>query len=105
MSNLNFNEIGSTIRVNLGYDITSSTPTLVMQPEVGLETKEITDGVTIPLTTVVTELETFNSGEYIEYKTIDGDLDYIGRWRKKAKLTFSASDIQQSNFEKFRVLA
>lgn len=104
MSNLNLNEIGSIIRVNLNEDITASTPTLILQPELG-NAKEITTGVTIPLVTVVTELETFESGEYIEYKTIDGDLDYVGRWRKKAKLFFTSSDIQQNDFEKFRVLA
>jgi hypothetical protein len=103
MSNLNFNEIGSIIRVNLGYDITASTPELILQPELG-ETKEITTGVTIPGVTVVTDIETFTAGEYIEYLTIDGDLDYTGRWRKKAKLTFSSNNIQQNDFEKFRVL-
>ena len=102
--NLNFNEIGSPIRVNVGYDITASTPTLILQPEIG-ETKLITTGVTIPGVTVETDLETFTSGEYIEYQTIDGDLDYIGRWRKKAKLDFSSTDIQQNDFTKFRVLA
>ena len=102
--NLNFDEIGSIIRVNLSYAITSATPTLVLQPEIG-ETKLITDGVTIPSVTVETELETFTGGEYIEYKTVKGDLDYVGRWRKKAKLYFSDSDIQQSDFVKFRVLA
>ena len=104
MDNLNLNEIGSIIRVNLNKDITLSTPTLILQPEVG-ETKEITSGVTIPNVTVITDLETFTAGEYIEYTTIDGDLDYVGRWRKKAKLTFSSSDIEQNDFEKFRVLA
>ena len=103
MSNLNFNEIGSIIRVNLGYDITASTPKLILQPELG-ETKEISTGVTIPGVTVITDIETFTAGEYIEYLTIDGDLDYAGRWRKKAKLTFSSSDIQQNDFKKFRVL-
>ncbi len=102
--NLNFNEVGSTIRVNVGYTITGSTPTLILQPELG-ETKEITTGVTIPVTTVITDNETFTAGEYIEYLTIDGDLDYVGRWRKKAKLNFSSSDIQQNDFQKFRVLA
>ena len=101
---LNFNEIGSIIRVNLGFDITASTPALILQPEIG-QTKEITTCVTIPGVTVVTDLETFTAGEYIEYATIGGDLDYIGRWRKKAKLGFSATDIRQSDFVKFRVLA
>lgn len=104
MKNLNLNEIGSIIRVNLGQDITAATPTLILQPELG-SAKEITAGVTIPLVTVETDLETFEAGEYIEYKTIDGDLDYVGRWRKKAKLNFSASDIRQNDFELFRVLA
>ena len=103
MSNLNFDEIGSIIRVNVGYDIASSAPTLILQPEVGA-TKYITDGVTIPAVTVETELETFEPGEYLEYKTKEGDLDYVGRWRKKAKLEFSADDMQQTDFVKFRVL-
>ena len=104
MENLNFNEIGSTIRVNLGTDITASTPTLILEPEVGM-IKEITTGVTIPNVTVETDLETFEAGEYIEYLTKDGDLDYVGRWRKKAKLDFNSSDIRQNDFKRFRVLA
>ncbi len=104
MSNLNHNEIGSIIRVNLGYDITGATPELILQPEVGY-TKTISNGVTIPVVTVVTDLETFTAGEYIEYTTIANDLDYVGRWKRKAKLTYSADNVQQSDYEKFRVLA
>ena len=84
--------------------ITAATPKLVLQPELG-ETKVIETGVTIPNVTVITDLETFNAGEYIEYKTIDGDLDYVGRWRKKAQLNFSSTNIQQNDFKKFKVLA
>jgi hypothetical protein len=104
MGNLNFNEIGSVIRVNLGYDITGTMPTLILQPEIGFD-KEFVTGVTIPVSTVVTDLETFTAGEYIEYTTVDGDLDYIGRWRKKAKIEVNSADIQQNDFVKFRVLA
>ena len=104
MSNLNFDEIGSIIRVNVGYDITGTIPTLMLQPEVGV-TKEFIDGVTIPNNTIVTELETFTAGEYIEYTTKTRDLDYVGRWRKKAKIKVSESDIQQTDYTKFRVLA
>ncbi len=103
MANLNFNEIGQIIRVNVGKDISSSTPTLILQPEAG-ETKEITTGVTIPNIKVVTDAETFEANEYIEYTTIIDDLDYVGRWKKKAKLEFSASNIEQTDFVKFRVL-
>jgi hypothetical protein len=103
LSNLNFKEIGQVIRVNLGEDISLATPTLVLLPEVGT-VKNITDGVTIPAVQVVVGDETFEANEYIEYTTIKDDLDYVGRWKKKAKLTFSDSDVQQNDYEKFRVL-
>jgi hypothetical protein len=104
MSNLNFKEVGSIIRVNTGEDISLSTPTLMLQPELG-KTKEITDGVTIPNVAVVVNGEAFEANEYIEYTTKECDLDYIGRWRKKAKLDFSTTDIRQTDYQKFRVLA
>ena len=107
MSNLNFNEIGQVIRVQLGQDLTLvsplPTPSLILRPEIG-EIKTITSGVTIPTSTVVVGEETFYAYEYIEYTTIDGDLDYAGRWKKKYKLEFSTANIEQGDFEKFRVL-
>ena len=104
MGNLNLNEVGQPIRINLSDDISLSTPTLILQPEIGI-TKEITDGVTIPAVNVTVGDETLLANEYIEYFTKDGDLDYVGRWRFKAKLDFSSSDIRQTDFQKFRVLA
>ena len=101
--NLNFNEIGQVIRVNVGSDISTSTPTLILQPEIG-EAKEITSGVTVGIVDVIDGDETFYADEYIEYTTVKDDLDYVGRWKKKAKLDFSASLISQTDFEKFRVL-
>lgn len=103
MGNLNLNEVGQPIRINLGDDISLSTPTLILQPEIGI-TKEITDGVTVPAVNVTVGDETLLANEYIEYFTKDGDLDYVGRWRFKAKLDFSSSDIRQTDFQKFRVL-
>jgi len=44
MGNLNFKEVGQPIRINLGEDISLSTPTLILQPEVG-KTKKITKPV------------------------------------------------------------
>ena len=104
MGNLNYNEIGQPIRINLGEDITLATPTLILWPEIGNQ-KDITDGVTIPNTNVTVGDETLLAGEYIEYYTRDGDLDYAGRWKFKTKLTFSTTDIRQTDFQKFRVLA
>ncbi|NRA76698.1 MAG: hypothetical protein HRU18_00700 [Pseudoalteromonas sp.] len=104
MGSLNLNEVGQPIRINLGDDISLSTPTLILQPEIGI-TKEITSGVTIPAVNITIGDETLLANEYIEYFTKDGDLDYVGRWRFKAKLDFSSSDIRQTDFQKFRVLA
>lgn len=107
MSNLNFNEIGQVIRVQLGQDLTLvsplPTPTLLLQPENG-ETKEITAGVTIPTSSVTVGNETFEAYEYIEYTTIAKDLDYVGRWKKKYMLEFTTANIEQGDYEKFRVL-
>lgn len=102
--NLNLNEIGQPIRINLGEDISLSTPTLILLPEVGNQ-KNITDGVTIPNSDVTVGDETLLAGEYIEYFTKDKDLDYVGRWKFKAKLDFSSTDIRQTDYQKFRVLA
>ena len=104
MGNLNKNEVGQPIRINLGEDITLATPTLILWPEIGIQ-KDITEGVTIPNTDVTVGDETLLAGEYIEYFTRDGDLDYTGRWKFKTKLTFSTTDIRQTDFQKFRVLA
>lgn len=104
MGNLNYNEVGQPIRINLGEDITLSAPTLILLPEIGNQ-KEITDGVTIPDANVIVGDETLLAGEYIEYFTKDGDLDYTGRWKFKVKLAFSSTDIRQTDFQKFRVLS
>jgi len=104
MGNMNKHEVGQPIRINFGEDISLATPTLILQPEVG-NTKEITTGVTIPAVDVTVDDETLLAGEYIEYFTQLHDLDYVGRWRNKAKLDFNSTDIRQSDYEKFRVLA
>ena len=104
MGNLNHNEIGQPIRINLGEDISLSTPTLILQPEVG-KTKNITSGVTVPAVPVTVGDETLLANEYVEYFTKEDDLDYVGRWRFKAKLDFSSTDIRQTDYQKFRVLA
>ena len=100
---MNFNEVGQPIRINLGEDISLSTPTLILQPELG-NTKDIQQGVTIPTSDVTVGDETLLANEYIEYFTKDKDLDYVGRWKFKAKLTFSDTDIRQTDFQKFKVL-
>ena len=57
MGNANFNEIGYPIRINFSEDISSATPTLILQPQLGAK-KEITDGVTIPIVDVTVGSQT-----------------------------------------------
>jgi len=104
MGSLNFKEIGQPIRINLNEDISLATPTLILEPKLG-EKKEITSGVTIPAADVTVNGVTLNANEYVEYITKETDLDYIGQWRFKAKLNFSPTDIRQTDFQRFTVLA
>lgn len=103
MSGLNKGEIGQPLRINVGEDISAATSAVIIaQPEVGT-IKEFT--ATIPATPVTVDNVTLNANEYAEYTTLTTeDLDYVGRWRMKLKLTFSASDVRQTNYTKFRVL-
>ena len=103
MSDLNKGEIGQPLRINFGEDISNATEALILsQPEIGT-TKEFV--ATIPATPVTVNGTTFNANEYVEYITTSKeDQDYVGRWRYKAKLTFSSTDVRQSNYFKYRVL-
>lgn len=104
MSNLNRGEIGSVIRVIAGEDISSATSVeMILEPELGA-IKEFV--ATVPGVTIEVDGITYTANEYAEYTTVsEEDLNYIGRWRKKIKYTFSSVDVKQTNFQKFRVLA
>ena len=68
------------------------------------QVKEFT--ATVPNVNVTVDGVTLLANEYAEYTTLKvEDLDYIGRWRMKLKATFSSTDIRQTNYQKFRVLA
>ena len=103
MSNLNYKEIGQVIRVNAGKDISTATPTLALLPAVG-DKKTFTDGVSIPAVDVTVGVDTYLANEYIEYTTTEEDLDYAGLWKKKAFLNFSAANVEQTDYVKFRVM-
>ena len=104
MSNPNKGEIGVIIRVDAGEDISSATKVLILaQPELGI-IKEFV--ATVPSSDVTVDGITFTANEYAEFTTTsEDDLDYVGRWRNKIKATFSSTDIRQTNYVKFRVLA
>ena len=100
---LNKGEIGQPIRINYSTDISLATAELIIEPKVG-STKTFT--ATIPSSPVVVDGVTLAADEYIEYTTLNAsDLDYIGRYRYKGKLTFSSTDVRQSDYQFFTVLA
>jgi hypothetical protein len=103
MSDYNKGEIGSIIRVNAGQDISSATSVLIMlEPEVGT-IKEFV--ATVPAVQVTVDNVVYPANQYAEYTTILAtDLDYSGKWRKKAAITFSSALVTQTNYVKFRVL-
>ena len=104
MSNYNKGEIGAVIRVDAGEDISSATSVLIrLRPEVG-EVTQFT--ATVPASSVTVGDTTYTANEYAEYTTLaETDLDYVGRWDKKAVSTFSSADIRQTDYERFRVLS
>ena len=103
MSDLNKGEIGQPLRINFGVDISLATAEMLVEPEIGT-LKTFT--ALIPATPVTVDGVVLAANEYVEYTTVSkDDLDYVGRWRYKAKLAFSSTDIRQSNYVKFRVLA
>ena len=104
MSDLNKGEIGQPLVVNFGEDISSATSSIIdLQPELGVK-KEFTG--TIPATNFVVDgVILALANEYVLYTTLTKeDLDYVGRVRMRAKLTFSSTDERKSNYVKFRVL-
>jgi len=104
MSDLNKGEIGQPLVVNFGEDISLATAAIIdLEPEVGT-LKEFV--ATIPATNFVVDGAILAlANEYALYTTLTkDDLDYIGRVRMRAKLTFSSTDERKSNYVKFRVL-
>ena len=104
MGSVNKGEIGQPLRVSIGENISLSTSAIIIaEPEVGI-TKEFT--AIIPDVDVTVGGVTLNANEYAEYTTLTiDDLDYVGRWRMKLKATFASTDVRQTDYVKFRVLA
>lgn len=102
MSGLNVGEILQPLRINLNEDISTATSVLMLlQPEYGT-TKELT--ATAPDTPVTINGVTLNANEYVEYITaLESDLDYAGRWRMRAKVTFPDGSVKKTDYVKFRV--
>lgn len=87
---LKVGEIGKTIRVDAGFDMSFNTElTLVfIKPDGTTLTKLSADGVTAPGVEVTApDGEVFESNQYFEYDFVSGDLDQSGQWMVYGKYT------------------
>ena len=102
MPNINKNEYGQTLRVNLGEDISTATDyILIIEPKYGEELEKT--GV-LGVVNVVEGDETYLANEYITYVTSDGDIDKAGQWRVKGQADLSATNRVISDYKYFTVL-
>jgi hypothetical protein len=93
MPDLNKNEYGQKIYVNMGEDISTNIAiSMEIQSRIGdLKTLSSSDGVAVGTVNIDVDDETFIANEYLEYTIKDGDLDGAGVWRKKGIVEIDAT--------------
>ena len=103
----NQGEYGEVLRARVGVDVSTNIGlTFILQPQSGETiTRTESDGVVVGTVDVVVGDETYNENQYLEYVTLDGDIDYVGRWRKQARAKLSPTVERVGDFERFEVLA
>lgn len=100
--NLNKDEYGQTIRVNIGQDITLATDLkVIIEPQRGAKLEKTG---TLGMTQVTEDDEIYLANEYIEYITQIGDLSYAGQWRAKGTAVISATENAVGDYKRFTVL-
>ena len=106
MPDLNKNEYGQTIHVNLGEDISSFTAlNLILEPNIGSKLqKSASDGVSLGASNIAVDDENYLANQYISYTIKQGDLDKEGQWRVKGEATLSATNKVISDYSRFTVL-
>jgi len=103
---LNENEFGSVITVDMGRDVSTNIGLEVaLEPELGDE-KIFTqsDGVTVGSVNITEGDETFLANTYLQYTLKDGDLDFVGPWRKRGRVKVDPANEVVGNFVQFQVL-
>lgn len=101
---MNVNEYGQLFRFNAFTDISSTTPTLILEPRVGECIERTIPDISIPAATITVNGQTFNANEYVEYVVQEGDLTYAGRWRAKLKTLYSPTKELISDWQRFTVM-
>lgn len=103
--NLNKNEYGQKVYVNMGEDVsTATTITMILQPQIGEKLEKVAaDGVAVGSTNITVDDENLIANEYLEYTIKEGDLSYSGMWRKKGEAQLTSTNKVISNYSKFEV--
>lgn len=97
--NINKDEYGQTLRVNLGEDVSTATSyEFILEPKFGDKLEKV--GILGTVNITVGD-EDWLANEYIEYVTIDGDIDHAGQWRMKGIATMSATETVNGDYSYF----
>jgi len=100
---MNVGEYGNVFRFDAGEDISSATPTLVLEPKIGDVLTIQSSELTIPIIDVTINGKTFLGNQYVEYVIKKGDIKYAGRWRAKLFAEFSATEKLNADYVRFTV--
>lgn len=103
MATYNKGEYGSTIKVNLGIDISAGTSlTVELQPERGKK-KTFTTNITVGTSNTTVDDQGFLANQYLVYTIQEDDLDQEGQWRVKGSAIVS-SELIKGDYVKITVL-
>jgi hypothetical protein len=102
MQNFSKDGVGQKLYINFDTDVSTATSyDMTIQPENG-EIQEVTP--TLGTSDIVVNEKTFLANQYVEYAiTADMFATHVGRWRAKAKATFSSTNILSTRYVLFRV--
>ena len=99
---MNKDEFGVVIQFDVNEDIDSYTSIMYLKKPSGAVSGELT--VTVGSTTITTEDgDTFTANQYVEYTTVEGDIDESGWWEAKVRTTFSATKELETDWKRFWV--
>ena len=102
MPNINKDEYGQTLRVDLGEDISTATAyAFILEPKYGAKLEKTG---TLGTANAVVGDETFLANQHIEYILADGDINKSGQWRMKGEATMSATNKVIGDYVQFTVM-
>lgn len=102
---MNVGEFGNVFRFNAGTDISSTTPTLILEPRFGTCLRRTTeDGVTVPSVDFDAGNTTFLANEYVAYTIQEDDIAIAGRWRAKLEADFTPTKKLITDYQRFTVM-